>query len=429
MRQLMMQRVLAAFAFALPTSLLYAHAIAAPPQLVGELGAHGPTIGDICRAESSDEEPKFKTKKPKAKPKPKPKPKPRSRPKSIPKPSDAGPSAADTLKNPADTPVADRKAEETVDSTQINRRWTYDTVIATINQLPTSLRPRLLAIANIKDQKRLAQLAIEDPDLNNRITAVRVLADEKLLAKVAAESSHESVRWEAVQQINGDDQPSLLKLIELTKDQRVRGIAISRVKDLALRKKLTADAQRVGGGIAGDDYLKMLEISERDILLDFGKQSGERQQAISVSVSVNLLSQIALEDPSEDDSVRAANRLVELGKTGKEGIDEALFEKIALRAKCISPRMTALRAISNQAVLAKLAEISNEELRSAVAARIEDPKLIAKLARDPHANVRFAVIDRLSDAMLLRNLAASDPDASVRQQAQRRLDALKGKTK
>lgn len=443
MRHLLMLRVLAAFAFVLPISLVYAHALAAP-QLVGECGATGPGVSQDCRAESSDEEPAPKTKKPKAKPRPKPKSKskPRSKPKSIPKPSDDGQLAADAAKNPADSkqvektkgtdnPAPDDSVPDDMPlpEAQINRRWTYDTVIASINQLPPPLRQRLLAIANIKDQTRLAKLAIEDPDLNSRVTAVRVLADQKLLAKVAAEANHESVRWEAVQKINGDDQPSLLKLIELTKDPRVRGIATSRVKDLTLRKKLTADAQLAGGGIASDDHFKMRENSERDILLDFGKQSGERQQAISMSVSVNLLSQIALEDPSEDNSDRAASRLVELGKTGKEGINDALFERIVLRAKCISPRMTVLRAISNQAVLAKLAESPDEEVRSIVAVRIEDPKLIAKLAQDPHANVRFAAIDHLSDTKLLRNLAASDPDASVRRQAQQRFDALKGKTK
>ena len=112
----------------------------------------------------------------------------------------------------------------------------------------------MLAIANTKDQKRLAKLAIEDPDGTNRMIATHTLTDQKLLAKVAGESKREEVRVTAVLRLTGEDQPSLLKLIEVTQDSRVRGPAIVLVKDPALRAKLKADEQtrehRLDDGVA-----------------------------------------------------------------------------------------------------------------------------------------------------------------------------------
>jgi hypothetical protein len=74
-------------------------------------------------------------------------------------------------------------------------------------------------------------------------------------------------------------------------------------------------------------------------------------------------------------------------------------------------------------------EDADDEIRSAAAARIENPALLAKLARDPQANVRSATIDRLTDRKILQDLAASDPESYVRKHAERRLAALKGKKK
>jgi len=119
-----------------------------------------------------------------------------------------------------------------------------------------------------------------------------------------------------------------------------------------------------------------------------------------------------------------------LQKIGKKGIDETTFERIALTAKCLYPRRTSIRVISNQAVLAKLAADSDDEIRSAAAKRIDDPKLIAKLARDPTANVRGAAISRLADqGPPPAKPGRIRPDASVRRRAEERLNALNGNGK
>ena len=295
--------------------------------------------------------------------------------------------------------------------------WTREKVIAEINQLPASLRPPLLAIARSKDQKRLAKLAIDDPDGMHRLTAVRVLTDEKLLAKVAGESKDQFVRVAAVKQLTGKDQPSLLKLIETTKDVQVRGTAIHLVKDPELRAKLNPGAAAFASRQAEEEAQKILK-----------SKAGDRLQFIRFAVTPSVLLQCAMEESDQQLADEAAKRLIELRQFGKADIDDATFEKIALGAKSLYPRRTAIQVVS-QATLAKAAEDPDDEIRSAAAARIENPALLAKLARDPQANVRSATIDRLTDRKILQDLASSDPESYVRKHAERRLAALKGKKK
>jgi hypothetical protein len=149
-------------------------------------------------------------------------------------------------------------------------------VIEHINQLPAALRPTLLAIANSKDQNRLAKLAIDSADLNSRMVAVRVLTDQKLLAKVASEANHELVRMAAVRRITGEDQPSLLKLIETTKDALVRSVAIALIKDPALRAKQKGGANDPDTGNIDADTIAAYEklgatigVMERDLYGDW----------------------------------------------------------------------------------------------------------------------------------------------------------------
>lgn len=313
------------------------------------------------------------------------------------------------------------RSQETDGAKKSNPASTREEVIAEINQLPAALRPPLLAIAKSKDQNRLAKLAIGDPDGQHRLIAVRVLTDQKLLAKVAGESKDQFVRWAAVQRLTGEDQPSLLKLIETSKDETVRGGAIARVKDPAIRAKLQRDANPAAAAFADKQAAE-----EAEKILK--SKAGDRLDAIRFAVTPDVLFRCAMEESDQQLADEAAKRLIELRKIGKGGIDDAMFEKIALGAKCLYPRRTAIQVVS-QATLAKAAKDTDDEIRSAAAARIEDPALLAKLARDPKSNVRFATIDRLTDVKILQNLAASDPDASTRKQAEKRLEALKRKKK
>src|SRR5688572_27296362 len=221
---------------------------------------------------------------------------------------------------------------------------TREQVIAEINQLPAILRPPLLSIAKSKDQKRLAKLAIEDPDGMHRLTAARVLTDEKLLAKVAGESKDQFVRVAAVKRLTGADQPSLLKLIETTTDVQVRGTAINLVKDPAVRAKLNPGAAAFASKQAEEEAAKILK-----------SQAGDRLSAIRFAVTPSVLLQCAMEELDQQLADEAVKRLIELRRFRKEGIDDTTFEKIALGAKCLYPRRTALAQVSNKTVLAKLA--------------------------------------------------------------------------
>jgi hypothetical protein len=243
----------------------------------------------------------------------------------------------------------------------VQRGWTREQLLNFINQQPASMRQRLLAIANSKDQNRLAAMAIGDADPANRTVAAHALTDQKLLAKVAGEGNHEGPRHIAAHRLNGEDQPSLLKLIETSKDAHVRGTAIHLVKDPELRARLL-------GQNKDSPFEKARREEEERVLL--GGPSGERDRAIEVSVNIPLLKKLAMED--FEAGPQAIKRLGLLKQTKHPEVTDKLFDEIALNAKHARSREKALAHVMNQATLEKLTKDSDSDVSSAANLRLKE---------------------------------------------------------
>jgi len=181
-----------------------------------------------------------------------------------------------------------------------------------INGLPPATRARLLAIANTKDQNRLARTALHDPDLTNRSVAVHALTDQKLLTSVAGESQDESIRHIAADRLTGEDQPSLLKLIASTKDTRVRVRATARVDDPALRARFEDEADPKAAAVR-----KKYATQESDRILN-SKDMGDRLRAVEVAVDVDVLFKAATEDPDPQTGRQGGEKVARIAKNRKK---------------------------------------------------------------------------------------------------------------
>ena len=256
-----------------------------------------------------------------------------------------------------------RNSEDTKapDAEPMQRGWTRDQLLNFINQQPAFMRQRLLAIANTKDQNRLATMAIGDADPANRTVAAHALTDQRLLARVAGEGKHEGPRHIAAHRLNGDDQPSLLKLIETSKDAHVRGTAIHLVKDPELRAKLLGENK--------DSPSEKARRGEEERVL-LGGPSGERDRAIEVSVNIPVLKKLAVED--FEAGPQALKRLGLLKQTRHPEVTDRLFDEIALNAKHARNREKALAFVMNQATLEKLTRDSDSDVRSAASSRLNE---------------------------------------------------------
>lgn len=284
-----------------------------------------------------------------------------------------------------------------------------------IKQVPPGVGSKHYAIAQITDQNRLAKLAVEDLDKLARRTAAHVLADQPLLAKVAGESDDAEVRNIAAERITGEDQPSLIKLIETMEHAEIRNKVVPKVQDPALRAKFQRVAFTPGIALKTQTYTGKLAWKAYE-----SNEPTTRLRAIVGNDDTPLLIKAALEDSTPRVSAAAAKRLLEIRDGGKSVADD-VFEKIAVEAKTAAARRLAVGVVSNQDVLAKAAEDSRDQIRAAAAERIDRPAVLARLAGDPLANVRFAAIQRLTDRVILQKMADSDDDPLVRWRAKKRL--------
>lgn len=213
-------------------------------------------------------------------------------------------------------PAAD-KSVATQNEPKLMPRDDRERAIALINRRPPEQRSKYLAILDIKDQDRLAKMALADSDALVRHSAVYTLTNQKLLAKVAWESQDETIQITAASRITGADQASLVKFFDEPNTGGVRGLVFDKLTDPSTLLRIAIGPDTLG-------------------------------------------------------SLKAANRLVEMQKAGAAGVTDTMFEDIALGAKHEAARRAAIRAVSSQAVLAKAAEDSDKKIRDAAMARLKE---------------------------------------------------------
>ncbi len=203
------------------------------------------------------------------------------------------------------------------DEAKLLPRDDRDRATALINRKPPEQRGKYLAILDIKDQGRLAKMALADSDALARHTAVYTLTDQKLLAKVAWESRDEMIQITAASRITGADQESIVKMFDKPSVGGVRSLVFEKLKDPPTLFRIAMEGDMLG-------------------------------------------------------SFKAANRLVDMYKAETAGVTDKLLEDIALGSKHEASRRAAIRVVTNQAVLAKVAEDPERKVRDAAAARLKE---------------------------------------------------------
>lgn len=238
-------------------------------------------------------------------------------------PKSETPKKEEAKKEEKPAPATDKPAAPKDDDEKLVPRDDRDRALALINRQPPEKRGKALAILDMKDQDRLAKTALADSDALARHTAVYVLTDQKLLAKVAWETRDEMIRITAASRITGADQESIVKMFDKPVVGGVRGLVFSKLKDPPTLARIAMGPDTLG-------------------------------------------------------SLQAANRLVGMHQAKTSGVTDKMLDDIALGATHEAPRRAAMRAVTNQDVLAKAAEDPERKVREAATARLKELRSKAK---------------------------------------------------
>ena len=241
-------------------------------------------------------------------------------------------------------------------------------------------------ITRIQDQSKLAEIAVQDNDMNARRTAVARLNDQSLLERIAVEDKDAEVRITALSKIT--NQEWLAKMAVETKDERVRIVTMWNLTDMVLIARLAT----------GENNEKV------------------RRAAVNKLTDQGLLAKIALADKDAEVRSVAVMKLT----------DQGLLAKIAVEDKDEKVRRTVVEMLTDRELLAKIALADKDtEVRSVAVKKLADQGLLAKIAVEgENGTVRAAAVWNLSDKTLLARIMKEDQNEFVCEAAYYRLNDL-----
>ncbi len=103
--------------------------------------------------------------------------------------------------------------------------------------------------------------------------------------------------------------------------------------------------------------------------------------------------------------------------------DQSALSRIALTDPSASVRRSAVVRLSDQNTLRSVVTNDRDsDVRSEAVSRLQDPPTLALIARtDTSAMVRLAAIDHIEDQTVLKEISSSDPDISIRRAALKKI--------
>jgi len=245
---------------------------------------------------------------------------------------------------------------------------------------------RLKAVANIKDQSLLAQMAGNDNSPRVREAVVSKIDDQQLLMTIALDGEHIDARIMAVEKI--ESQESLAKVIKTRKNLKLMGACFARITDRKILERIANDpeynisARRMAvENFADESYLA--EIAPTSDEAEKIK-SPEEIEALIEKYGAARLVRVFGKFRGSKNAILALGEIVRMG--GESALGAIDYLTISLRhanpeiCKCAADQLTGLSDVEQISHLIRL--MDNAQLH---------PKILAVLERINHPEARRIV--------------------------------------
>jgi len=303
---------------------------------------------------------------------------------------------------------------------------------------------RRAAVQALTAPALLARVAREDADASIRCLAVEMMSDEEVLGQVAREDADEQVRSSALSRVT---LPAvLLEVVQKGRPGEARSSALARLTEPALLgevAKENSDAElRKSATLRVTDATVLADIVTKD------PDIGVRQAAIPRVTDPRVLAEVVKRETDANVRQFAINR-VDVSQV----TDDRVLAEVAKWHQGPASRKAAAARITGSLLLMEIADgTDDKELRELALRRVTDQSLLAaaliegrdgslgmlKHVTDPGELGRIArtakdkecrekAVARLEDEAVLAEIANTDPEASVRAQAGRRLSPVRWK--
>jgi tetratricopeptide (TPR) repeat protein len=303
---------------------------------------------------------------------------------------------------------------------------------------------RAVAVKTLTDPAILGRVAKGDADASVRRAAVEMLSDQSVLGEVAKADADEQVRGSALGRVT--EAAIMADIVQKGRPGETRAAALARLTDPSL----------LGEVAKGNDDAKLrksatLRVTDTAVLAEIVTTDPEvsvRQVAIPRVTDPAVLGEIVKNETDASMRQFAIDRIDVSLVT-----DELVLGEVAKRHQSLASRKAAAVRIGGSALLMEIANGTDDKgLRDLALRRVKDPSLlataviagcssgmailnlitdatwlgqIAKTAKDKEC--REKALARIEDETVLSEVANTDPEASVRAQAGKRLPPARWK--
>lgn len=264
-----------------------------------------------------------------------------------------------------------------------------------------------------------------------RLAAVRRLTDQSLLAKVAQGDGECSVRLAAVERLS--DQVVLMKIIKGDDFCTVRNAAVQRLTDQSLIEQVILDSREPDIRKLAIGQLKNQEVLSR--LISTSKEDDFRQ--LCVSMMTNQVQLVALAISNDCALVReSAEMKLKCNPWSEYGVwvdakrtvrvkDQSLLHRIAIEAKNLAVRLSAVTNLTDQMFLKNIVLSEREfDLSCAAVQRITNQTALCDIVMQSgktRSVIAYRAIENLTDKDSLSLICASNFSGYLRDSASRKL--------
>jgi len=303
---------------------------------------------------------------------------------------------------------------------------------------------RILAVKTLTKPAILARVATCDADANVRRTAVEMLSNQAVLGEVAKADADEELRSLALGQVT--EATILADIVQKGKPGDTRAAALARLTDATL----------LGEVARGNDDAELrrtatLRVTDSALLGEIATKDADvrvRQAAIPRVTDTAVLADIVMRETDPSMRQFAIDR-IDLSLV----TDELVLSEVARSHHGVASRKAATARINSSTVLMEIADgTDNKELRELAIRRVTDQSLLAtavieecssamailRIITDATQIGRIAktakskehrekAVARMQDEAALAEVANTDPEASVRAEAGKRLPPARWK--
>ena len=303
---------------------------------------------------------------------------------------------------------------------------------------------RMAAVKTLTDPAILGRVAKGDADASIRLAAVELVSDQRVLGEVAKTDADEQVRGQALGRVT--EAAILADIVQKGRPGETRAVALARLTEPAL----------LGEVAKGNDDVELrrsatLRVTDTAVLAEIVTKDTDvrvRQVAIPRVTDAAVLAEIMTKEPDPSMRQFAVDRIDVSLVT-----DELVLGEVARRHQYLASRKAATARISDATLLMEIANGTDDKgLRELALRRVTDQSLLAaaviegsgsalailKLITDTTQLGRIAktakdkawrekALARIEDEAVLSEVANTDPEASVRAEAGKRLSPARWK--